>query len=214
MMTTPNSCKPFANQPGVHEIKVPGLEAFEVLCTDSSIAGPGWIIIQQRINGQQDFHQDWQAYRDGFGLNKTSGDFFLGLQRIHRLTYSQRYELFIYMQTFRGGTFHIRYDNFTVGSENDKFELQSLGAVDMVNVEDQLRYHEHHKFTTHDQDNDNWWRNCATEIRSGGWWYHKSCTHCNLNGVYFKTETDAYQSIHWFDYKSLKMVQMLIRPIN
>ncbi|ALC43020.1 maker635 [Drosophila busckii] len=168
----PDSCKAFGGNPGVHEIKVPGLQHFEVLCQDDSSAGRGWIVIQQRIDGQENFQRDWVTYRDGFG--SFDGDFFLGLRQIHHITHSQRYELYIYVEYFGGLWLGARYDNFRVGNEADQFKLQSLGEYHWTKVNnDKMRYHEHMKFTTYDRDNDLWYENCATDQETGGWWYNK-----------------------------------------
>ncbi|ALC43031.1 maker636 [Drosophila busckii] len=206
-----NSCKALAG--GEHEIQVPGLKPFEVLCSGDHPVGKGWIIIQQRINGQEDFERNWNSYRDGFGY--FWGDFFLGLTKIHHITHSQRYELYIYMEKFNTEWFAARYDNFRVGSEADLFELQTLGNYTWTNIaNDKMRYQEHMKFTTFDRDNDKWmYGNCAKDAKSGGWWYN-NCATCNLNGKYFQTAIDDGHSAHWLGWRSLKKIQMLIRPLN
>lgn len=149
-------------------VEVKGLKPFKVLC-DSQIAGPGWTVIQQRIKGGEDFYRDWATYRNGFG--SFEGDFFLGLQKIHLLTSAQRYELYIHMIDFKGAVTYARYDNFSISDEVGKYELLSLGNI-QGDVADDLRWHEKMKFTTFDNDNDNWAEgNCANH-RHGGWWYN------------------------------------------
>lgn len=69
---------------------------FQVLC-NSKIAGPGWTVIQQRMNGAENFYRNWASYRNGFGELR-GGEFFLGLEKIHRLTAEQPHELYIYME--------------------------------------------------------------------------------------------------------------------
>ncbi|XP_060649123.1 angiopoietin-2-like isoform X1 [Drosophila nasuta] len=69
----PSSCIPFEQYPGYREIKVLGSGIFSVVC-DSQLAGPGWIVIQQRVGGNQSFDRDWATYRKGFGYFNT--DFF------------------------------------------------------------------------------------------------------------------------------------------
>ena len=39
---------------------------------------------QRRTKGNVDFYKDWKSYRDGFG--DYGGDFFLGLEALHKLT--------------------------------------------------------------------------------------------------------------------------------
>ncbi|ALC39654.1 maker512 [Drosophila busckii] len=182
----PQSCKAFALNPGEHDIKLPGQKPFRVLCSDDSEAGRGWTVMQQRINGKEEFQRDWDTYRDGFG--SFDGDFFLGLDKIHHITHSQQHELYIYMQKFNDDWYYARYDNFRVGSEDDLFELQSLGSYDGTYKDrNLLRYSEHVKFTTHDRNNVLSVNNCAKDQMYGGWWYYH-CALGNLNGKYFHTE--------------------------
>ncbi|KAL7734896.1 hypothetical protein ACLKA6_011170 [Drosophila palustris] len=203
------SCIPFGDDPGVHEIKVPGSKSFEVLC-DSETVGPGWTVIQQRIDGGEDFFRDWETYSKGFGT--MDSDFFLGLEKIHQLTSSQRYELYIHMESFNGSINYARYDDFTVDSEDEDYELLSLGKFSgSESVHDMLRWHENQKFTTFDRENDDWADgNCALDSH-GGWWY-KSCAASNLNGKYSDVEMRGGQSVYWAHYVALKKVKMLIRP--
>ncbi|KAM8708936.1 hypothetical protein ACLKA7_015841 [Drosophila subpalustris] len=165
------SCIPFGDSPGLHQLKLPDCDAFQVLC-DSVIAGPGWAVIQQRINGKENFYRDWVTYRQGFG--SFDGDFFLGLEKIYRLTSSQRHELYIHMERFNGGIETAHYDNFTISGEEDHYRLIRLDAQSGNATSDRMRWLVDQKFTTYDRDNDMYtWGNCAQE-RKGGWWY-KSC---------------------------------------
>lgn len=120
----PTSCISFIGTTGTLEIEVPGLEPINVLC-DSQTAGPGWIVVQQRINGKEDFRRDWATYKKGFGIFE--GDFFLGLENIHRLTSARRHQLYIYMERFSGAPSYARYDNFRINDESYQYRLSSLG---------------------------------------------------------------------------------------
>lgn len=143
------------------------MEPINVLC-DSQTAGPGWIVVQQRINGKEDFRRDWATYKKGFGIFE--GDFFLGLENIHRLISTRRHQLYIYMERFSGAPSYARYDNFRINDESDQYRLSSLGAF-TGSAADNLRSHLNHKFSTKDRDNDISSVNCA-EIYNGGWWFH------------------------------------------
>jgi hypothetical protein len=44
----------------------------------------GWTVIQRRLDGSENFYRTWTDYVCGFG-NK-SGDYWLGLENIYRLT--------------------------------------------------------------------------------------------------------------------------------
>ncbi|XP_062135173.1 fibrinogen-like protein 1 [Drosophila sulfurigaster albostrigata] len=194
----PSSCLPFGDHPGVHEIKVSGVGSFDVLC-DSQLAGPGWIVIQQRIGGKENFHRDWATYRKGFG--SLDSDFFLGLEKMYRLTSLQQYELYIHLVAENGSTFYARYDDFKISDEDHGYAL-SLGNF-KGNIEDAMRESEDMKFTTFDRDNS--YYKCAVWFYSG-WWYNK-CSLCNLNGFYG-------ESLNWWtetETIKLKEAKMLIR---
>lgn len=169
----PSSCVPFGDAPGIYRIAFPNLYAFDVLC-ENVTSGSGWIVIQQRVDGREDFYRDWAAYSAGFG--SFEGDFFMGLEKLHRLTNYRRHELYITMEKFDGSIEYARYNRFTIAGEHDQYRLLSLGEFSgSKGTEDHLRYHENQKFSTMDRDNDNWlWNNCA-KGQHGGWWYD-SCS--------------------------------------
>ncbi|XP_060654741.1 microfibril-associated glycoprotein 4-like [Drosophila nasuta] len=206
----PKSCLTDKGRESNQVIRVPGVDAFRVVC-DTCAAGPGWIVIQRRFDGSLDFYRDWNAYRFGFGYY--DGEFFLGLEYIHHLTISRPYELYIELIDFENQLYFARYDNFLIGSAEEKFALKSLGTYN-GNAGDALSYNLYDKFSTYDSDNDNWLHgNCANYYESG-WWFG-SDTNSNLNGRYYKWGQRNARGIWWYTlrgYNSLKSVKMLIRP--
>ncbi|XP_060650542.1 fibrinogen-like protein 1 isoform X2 [Drosophila nasuta] len=195
------TCLPFGDYSGVHQLNVSGIGLFNVLC-DSQLAGPGWIVIQQRVREYENFTRDWATYRKGFGSFES--DFFLGLEKIHRITSLQRFELYIHLVALNGRTYNARYDDFKISDEDNGYAL-NLGKFNGTNIDDDMRDSENMKFTTFDHDNDeddN--RNCAVWHESG-WWYN-DCDIC-LNTPYpFCWNFPSGQFIF------LKEVKMLIRP--
>ncbi|KAH8300031.1 hypothetical protein KR044_008741, partial [Drosophila immigrans] len=151
--------------PGIHKIKISGIDPIDVLC-DSLLAGPGWIVIQQRIGGNQDFNRHWAEYREGFG--SLFADFFLGLEKIHRLTTTQRHELYVHLVALNGTIFNARYDDFTISDEANGYTL-GLGKFKGT-IWDALNYSERRRFSTTDRDADAATSNCADNYKSG-WWY-------------------------------------------
>lgn len=167
----------FGHSSGVQYVKLRNFDAFPVLLNNDK-AGPGWIVIQQRINGEENFYRNWEDYKNGFG--QFTGDFFLGLEKIHRLTNDRPHELYIYLEGFSGSEiyktpFFARYDNFRISGENDKYRLVSLGLYSGSADWDRMRYSENKQFTTFDRHNSAHIANCAKENGGGGWF--DACGH-------------------------------------
>lgn len=153
---------------GVHNVTMSSGFTFELLC-DSEIAGPGWTVIQQRIRGGVNFHRGWRDYRTGFG-DFWDGDFFIGLEKLHRLTNEQPHQLYIHMEYFNGTTMFAKYDEFAISTELDQYRLYRLGEFS-GNSRDSLRSHFNMKFTTPDRDNDHKSNGNCAQLHHGGWWY-------------------------------------------
>ena len=91
---------------------------------DMKTSGGGWTVFQRRLDGSVDFFRGWKDYKDGFGDLK--GEFWLGLDKIHRLSVASRNELRIDMEDTSGNTRYAEYDLFAITSERVKYQL-SLG---------------------------------------------------------------------------------------
>ncbi|XP_064545374.1 angiopoietin-related protein 7-like [Drosophila montana] len=204
-----SDCSHFGDAPGIHKFKTKE-DSFDVLC-ESATAGPGWTVIQQRINGKEDFSRDWATYRAGFG--SFEGDFFLGLEKIHRLTSAQPHELYIHMEGFDGIIKYYRYEQFAIAGEDDQYRLITLGKAEGNATRDYLNYHRNMKFSTFDRDNDTWDNgSCASKRLFGGGWWYNNCASSNLNGKYYTSSTNEPDAIYWDGIASLKKVKMLIQP--
>lgn len=70
-------------------------------------------------------------------------------------------------------------------------------------------------FSTKDNDNDKWEKNCA-EACGNGWWFGR-CHNSNLNGIYYKKQTDTTAGMTWHywengsKWESLKSSKMMIK---
>ena len=91
---------------------------------DHKTAGGGWTVFQKRLDGSVDFYRIWDDYKRGFGNLK--GEFWLGLDKIHRLTVSCNNTLRVDLEDHLGNTAFAEYSSFTVASEQAKYQL-SLG---------------------------------------------------------------------------------------
>ena len=101
-------------------IKPDNQSAFNVFC-DQTTAGGGWTVFQKRIDGSVDFNLNWSDYKRGFG--NLGGEFWLGLDRIHRLTSDNNSMLRVDMVDFEGRSAYAEYSSFGVRSEHDKYQL-------------------------------------------------------------------------------------------
>ncbi|XP_034099278.2 fibrinogen-like protein 1 [Drosophila albomicans] len=180
---------------GVHEIQIENGKHFNVACD-----GDGWLIIQQRFNGSQDFNKTWKEYTDGFG--DLQSEFFIGLENLHLITSLKRFELHIGV-TFEWGKRFAHYDNFRITGAESLYELEEIGHYegDEFNALAEILKT---KFTTFDLNNiAHSVENCA-EDGMGGWWYSKYCGNSNLNARY-------EGEIRWYLPK-VKSTIMKIRP--
>ena len=109
---------------GVYTIEPDGLGAFKVRC-DMTTSGGGWTIFQRRVDGSVDFYLGWKDYREGFG--NLSGEFWLGLDKIHRLSKSGENVLRVDLEGWKNETGYAKYSTFQVANEEDRFRLTVAG---------------------------------------------------------------------------------------
>ncbi|XP_028272322.1 fibrinogen-like protein 1 [Parambassis ranga] len=210
---------------GVYRIKAMGSPSpIQVYCDMSE--GGGWTVFQRRINGSETFNRSWSEYKDGFG--NMEAEFWLGNDNLHYITAQENYTLRIYLEDFDGNQRYAEYKNFKVADEKDYYHL-TFGAYvgtagDALSGNYQVRVsewasHQGIKFSTYDQDNDNYNGNCAQEDK-GGWWFNK-CHSAHLNGLYYPSghySAATDDGIVWYPWRgwwySLKTSILKLRPIG
>ena len=104
----------------MYAIDPDGLGAFNVRC-DMITSGGGWNVFQRRINGSVDFYLGWKNYTEGFG--NLRGEFWLGLDKIHRLSNNGQNVLRVDLEDFENETRYANYSTFTVANEPGKYKL-------------------------------------------------------------------------------------------
>ncbi|KAL9975447.1 hypothetical protein ACROYT_G012608 [Oculina patagonica] len=196
---------------GVYTIDPCNAGAFDVFCDQITVGG-GWTVFQKRLDGSVDFYRGWDDYKRGFG--NLNGEFWLGLDKIHRLT-KERSRLRVDLEDTSGNTAYAEYDFFAVASERNKYKL-SLGTYSGT-AGDSLDHHRGAPFSTKYRDNDNSSYNCATSHK-GAWWYN-SCVNANLNGLYLHGKhSTAWEGVNWGKWKghsySVKRAEMKIKPVT
>ena len=105
----------------MYTIDPDGHGAFSVHCDMETTPGMGWTILQRREDGSEDFYRNWTDYKTGFG--NLSGEFWLGLDKIHRLSASGQNVLRVDLETFEDETANAIYELFSVGNENEAYIL-------------------------------------------------------------------------------------------
>ncbi|XP_046861623.1 angiopoietin-related protein 7-like [Xenia sp. Carnegie-2017] len=194
---------------GVYEIDPDGQGRFSVFC-DMTSSGGGWTVFQRRQDGKVDFYRDWKNYTQGFG--NLASEFWLGLNKIYRLTSAKRNKLRVDLGDWSGNKAYAEYDFFAVKNETHKYQL-SLGAHSGT-AGDSLHYHNGMAFSTKDSDNDKDSGNCAS-CWKGAWWYNV-CHQSNLNGHYYSEAYSSWSGVvryYWKkNNKSLTFTEMKIKP--
>ncbi|KFB48744.1 AGAP012000-PA-like protein [Anopheles sinensis] len=147
-------------------------QQFMVLCNfDSNFnLGGGWTVFQRRIDGSVNFYRNWTMYKNGFG--NINGEHWLGLEKLHVMTRSGRHELLVLLEDFEGKSIFALYDEFNIGSEEEKYKL-TVGKYSGT-AGDSLAYHSGMKFSTFDQDNDVDDDKNVAEYDKGAWWFGKA----------------------------------------
>ena len=107
----------------MYTIDPDGEGAFNVFC-DQKTAGGGWTVFQKRLDGSVDFYRNRDDYKNGFG--NLNSEFWLGLDKIYRLTEKKRNRLRVDLEETTGNTAYAEYDMFAVTNEATKYKL-SLG---------------------------------------------------------------------------------------
>ena len=195
-------------QSGVYSINPDGKGHFSVYC-DMRTDGGGWTVFQRRQDGTVDFYRGWDDYKTGFG--QLTAEFWLGNDKIHRLTASRPSSLRVELADWNGGKAYVKYGKFNIGDENAYYRLEVSSYSGTAG--DSLARHNNMAFTTKDRDNDRWSSNCAVSY-TGAWWYNV-CHYSNLNGKYLG-DTTSSQGVNWYHlknaYVSLKFTEMKLRP--
>ena len=158
---------------------------------DTLTDGGGWLVIQRRKDGSEDFHRFWWEYEMGFG--SLTGEFWFGLNALHCLTSQGEWELRIDLKLTNGTIIYLPYKQFAVGPASEQYPLTISEFTGYTtdpfysHLTPSIHYHALNtmKFTTRDCDNDGSQNHhCSIHSgKSGGWW-HNYCSRIHPNSQY------------------------------
>ena len=193
----------------MYSVNPDGKGHFDVYC-DMRTDGGGWTVFQRRQDGSVDFYRGWNDYKSGFG--ELTAEFWLGNDKIHRLTASRPSSLRVELEDWNGVRVYAKYGKFNISDEQAQYRLEVSSYSGTAR--DSLAYHNNMAFSTKDRDNDRRSSNCAV-VSTGAWWYN-SCHYSNLNGKYLGDKR-ADQGAGWWHFRdslSLKSTEMKLRPAS
>ena len=173
--------------------------------------GGGWTVFQRRQDGTENFSLDWSDYVKGFGT--LDGEFWLGLDKINRLTNTAA-SLYVNLEDFDGNKRFAKYSTFKVKDSSTQYKLEVSGYSG--DAGESMGFHNGQKFSTKDKDNDAWTDGSCAVTYKGSWWY-SACHASNLNGHYYSSgpQTSYGDGVIWFNFKghyySLKFTEMKIK---
>ena len=175
---------------------------FNVYC-DMRTDGGGWTVFQRRQDGSVDFYREWNDYKTGFG--QLTAEFWLGNDKIHRLTASRPSSLRVELEDWSGVRVYAKYGRFSIGDEQALYRLKVSSYSG--DAGDSLTQRQNNQaFSTKDRDNDGLGGyDCAVSF-SGTWW-NKDCLFSNLNGKYLGRK-NSYDGVVWHDFRR----EMKLRP--
>ena len=196
-------------QSGVYSVNPDGKGHFNVYC-DMRNDGGGWAVFQRRQDGSVDFYRGWNDYKSGFG--ELTAEFWLGNDKIHRLTASRPSSLRVELEDWNGTSAYAKYGKFNISDEQAQYRLE-VGSYSGT-AGDSLAYHNNMAFSTKDRDNDR--RSTTCSARSSGALWYNSCHFSNLNGKYLRDKSDG-RGVEWDAFRgslSLKSTEMKLRPAS
>ena len=92
-----------------------------------------WTVFQRRVSAHVDFFRDWASYKVGFG--DPSGNFWLGLDKLHELAKpGAGAKLRIDMKVRTGESYFAEYSKFEVENEAAGYRLTVSGFTGTLSL--------------------------------------------------------------------------------
>jgi ficolin len=167
------------------------------------------MLIHQKVDSTWNWRLPWSSYKEGFG-NPLS-NYWLGLECMHQLTNSGSYQLKVELQKQSTSVWYTDlYSYFSIGNEGDKYQLKVNGhsgnagnSLGECTACENYQQHNKMKFTTYDQDNDEFSGGNCADFFNGGNWYNE----CRCLCITCSSEFASYF------LSTLKSARMSIKPV-
>ncbi|KAK3083232.1 hypothetical protein FSP39_017384 [Pinctada imbricata] len=196
---------------GVYNLSVNGVNV-TAYC-DMETASGGWTTIFARDETKtNNFTRSWIDYKIGFG--SVPENYWIGNAIMHELTKDRPSEVYFKLTDDKNITKWAKYQNFTIGPEEEQFILNVNDTSYEGTAGDALIYGKHNAwsvngmaFSTYDMDNDRHKKyKCAAD---GGWWMNKcGVSPLTLTAMWW---VESRRSVHVKPRDDLKKVAMMIR---
>ena len=182
---------------GRHVLLESTLPPFPVFCTIDK-----FIVVQRRrAPFDLPFNRTWNDYKNGFG--DVSGEFWLGLEKLHRITnqpyvkYSIRFE----MKLKAGKSYYSESNDFYIAGEKELYKIVGIGSRTATSVSASYYIAIGQQFATRDKD-----VNLKCGANYNGFWYHPSkCT--TYAYVRFNNKLPVWTSISsGVEYTEIKII--------
>jgi hypothetical protein len=174
----------------------------------TSVTVNNWIVFQQRVDSTAFPRSTWVTSKVGFG--SPAGLFWLGLEKVHKMTYSAPYKLRMEFRILNGSWYSVEYDTFRVESELQNYRIHVRGYsgdfCDVMNIPSYVN--NDMSFSTYDRENDLSSGNCEQDGTwgHGGWW-HGACGYFHLNGNYYGNHGfSALCNGAWYYFSASRMM--------
>ncbi|XP_053677586.1 angiopoietin-4-like [Anopheles nili] len=114
-----------SDESGIFSLKICAGPVYNVYCNQSFKDG-GWLVVYNRYNENNNiFNRTWHSYEQGFGL--PDGEHFIGLKRLHALTYGSTYEIAFILSINSEENFGI-YNHFEIDNQDDRYAIKNIGS--------------------------------------------------------------------------------------
>ena len=115
-------------------------------------------------NSVVSFTKNCTDYEEGFGDLNT--EFWYGLDNVYFLTQTDQWEMRVDYQKDDKTWHYLHYNQFRVGNASEEYPLTVGGFTGVGTDLFEREPHNGMKFSTPDNDNDNWRGNCAAYYKS------------------------------------------------